>query len=646
MEEISEEKQTETKLAASQSCLSTLFEISPDVIYGLSAADGAFTTISPAFERITGWRCSEWISRKFSNLLHPDDVAIAVDRFHKVLSGDKPRLLELRLRTKGGAYLYMEVISERQIDEGRPVGLLGFARDITRRKKAEQRLQIEYIVTRILAESVTIGEASHRILRAVCDTLEWDRGELWTMDRQAHALRCGETWQASTQRFVHFDASARQASVSGNEPFLALVHGSGRPVAITNLETLPNYGRAAAAAQDGLRSAIAFPIKTEDEGLAVIAFFSVEIRPPQKELLQTVAAIGGQIGLFIQRKRAEEGLRASERRFLAFVNNTAVVAWIKDQEFRYVFINRTFEEQLGLTPAKILGKTDFDLWPENVAEEFRRNDEAVFRSGTMLQIYESIPNVDGKLRYYRVFKFQFRDASERRFVGGIAVDITERMEAEEALRRLPQRIVEAEEQERRRVARELHDSVSQLLSSARFRLQAIASEAGPTIAGDLEKTIDLLRRALQEVRIISHNLLPSELDDLGLIPAIRSACDDLKERTGIRTKVRCSKIQERLPKEVELTCYRILQEALSNVEKHANASLVELTLSQKNSLLHMRIRDNGKGMSGPRAVRRKEKKSGLGLLTMRERAAVVGGTLVVKSMPRAGTEIIACIPTS
>jgi two-component system sensor histidine kinase UhpB len=243
-----------------------------------------------------------------------------------------------------------------------------------------------------------------------------------------------------------------------------------------------------------------------------------------------------------------------------------------------------------------------------------------------------------------------RDADGKPFrMFGTAQDITERQRSEEALRQFHQQVVEVQEAERRRVARDLHDAVGQLLASIRFRVRSMVEEMGdgPTsLKGDAVKVQRLLDRSLQEVRRISRNLRPSELDDLGLVPALRSMLGEFQQRTGLKVAVSLSNLPRRIPPDIELTLYRIIQEALSNVEKHSGATRVSMQLARVGSFLHLKVKDNGRGFTqqSHHARVKKSVPSGLGLVSIRERTAFVGGASEVKSRPRDGTEVVLRIP--
>ena len=222
----------------------------------------------------------------------------------------------------------------------------------------------------------------------------------------------------------------------------------------------------------------------------------------------------------------------------------------------------------------------------------------------------------------------------------------ERQHSEETLRRLSQQILHAQEGERRRVARELHDGVNQLLSSAAFRVESVLARV-PTDLSDLRQDFGkirfLLQRAIHEVRGISENLRPSELDELGLAAAIRDLCEDFKDRTERPVDLKLPAAAERFESDTELALYRITQEALTNIEKHASASEVGLELQWNQAWISLRIRDNGKGMA-PKGLMHDARRGGMGLMDMRERCASLGGHLSIRSESNFGTEIAVRVP--
>jgi signal transduction histidine kinase len=242
-----------------------------------------------------------------------------------------------------------------------------------------------------------------------------------------------------------------------------------------------------------------------------------------------------------------------------------------------------------------------------------------------------------------------KDGSNRATIGMVVTDMTEARRNEELLRALSHRLVLAQEAERGRVALELHDNITQLLCAVLVRSQTLAdklsSSDGPskTEAINLRK---LLGQTAEEVERISRDLRPSVLDELGLVAVLRDTSAKFAERTGVSLKLACVQLTARLPADAELTLYRILQEALKNVEQHASARHVAVCLRQQGGFVQLAINDDGIGFDPDHHPARRKGKGGLGLLSMRERAAYVSGTLNVKSALGKGTTIQAQVPVA
>jgi two-component system NarL family sensor kinase len=240
-----------------------------------------------------------------------------------------------------------------------------------------------------------------------------------------------------------------------------------------------------------------------------------------------------------------------------------------------------------------------------------------------------------------------KNRSDRATMAMVVTDMTEARRTEEMLRAFSHRLVQLQEAERGRVALELHDRITQLLCAVIFRSQALAEKLsvgdGPA-KKEAVKLCKMLGTTAEEVQRISRNLRPNILDDLGLAAALHEASTEFKDRTGVSVELACIQLATRLPAETELMLYRIFQEALRNVDQHAQASHVTVCLRQQGSFIQLVIHDDGIGFD---PVHRPAKRNGKGdfrLLGMRERANYLGGTIKVKSGVRAGTEIEVSIP--
>lgn len=233
------------------------------------------------------------------------------------------------------------------------------------------------------------------------------------------------------------------------------------------------------------------------------------------------------------------------------------------------------------------------------------------------------------------------------FTSGIFINIRERRLADAKLKKLTQRVFDAQEEERGRVARELHDGISQILVGVRYALDTARRRlrAGDARASEtLDSGIEHLSGAIHEVRRISRDLRPGMLDDLGLGPALKSLIDDFGQRTGISTDFDTVVFRNRLDEDAKTALYRIAQEALTNVERHAGATHVAVDLRGHNRGATLRITDNGRGLA-PLSDARKNPSTGLGLRNMQERVEQLDGSLRILSS-KTGTVIEASVPLS
>ena len=223
---------------------------------------------------------------------------------------------------------------------------------------------------------------------------------------------------------------------------------------------------------------------------------------------------------------------------------------------------------------------------------------------------------------------------------GVLFNVHENRLADQNLKELSHKTVQHQEEERRRVSRELHDGINQLLVSVKYRLETAMTHI-PVYESAAHESLmkggEVLNRAIQEVRSISHDLRPSVLDDLGLMAALNQLLDDFRERSGIDLDIDIQSPQSDIAEEVATTLYRIVQEALSNIEKHARASKLVLSLNEDAEGLFLCITDNGVGIVEKDVYASR----GIGLRNMRERVEFLGGEFWVSRRPGNGTRITA-----
>ena len=312
---------------------------------------------------------------------------------------------------------------------------------------------------------------------------------------------------------------------------------------------------------------------------------------------------------------------------------------------RLIYINPAVETIMGRKTIEFYRDPRF--WLKCVHEQDRARVElayAAWLQGTRREYKEQYRVVlpDGTVRWLEDHGALLYDQNGRvNFATGIAKDITEQKENEETLRRLSARLITAQEGERARIARELHDHVNQTLALLSVELEQFGRvpSSSPARRDAMQTMQQRLKSLSTDIHAMSHRLHPSKLKHLGLVPAIRALCRDM-EVSGLHVDFADRDIPRTLPEDVALTLYRIAQESLQNVRKHSGTDTVELELTGRAAVVTLLIRDRGKGFD-PSLL---ECSDGLGLASMTERVGCVGGTLAIRSAPGAGTEIEARVP--
>ena len=241
-------------------------------------------------------------------LVHPADRPLREAAIKVALETDRYDVEYRAVRPDGEVRFVYGQGRVLRDESGRPRRMFGTVQDMTERKRAEQSRVVQYAVTQILAESATVAEATPRILQAVCEALTWDLGALWRVDREAGLLRCFEVWHAPSVMAPRFEATSRATTFPPGHGLPGRVWSSGKPAYIPDIVNDLNFPRAPVAVPEGLHAAFGFPIVFGQDVLGVMEFFSRDIRPPDRDLIEMMATIGSQIGQFIERKRGEAAL--------------------------------------------------------------------------------------------------------------------------------------------------------------------------------------------------------------------------------------------------------------------------------------------------------------------------------------------------
>jgi PAS domain S-box-containing protein len=306
---------------------------------------------------------------------------------------------------------------------------------VSERRRLEQRLLIKDGVSRILAESSALAEAAPKVVQVLCEWGEWQVGAVWHVERLLNQLTCIDFWSLSSVHLPEFEAVTRQISFGPEVGLPGRVWAGGKPVWVLDVTTDDNFPRAPVAKKEGLHSAFCFPIKLTGEVLGVIECLSREVREPDEDFLEMVDNIGRQFGQFIERKRAEESLRAKESQLRLITDTTPIMLAQCSPDERYRFVNRAYAERFGLTSEEIVGKTVGEVLGKEAREAIRPYVKSVLRGETVQYETEVLYQRVGR-RFMHVEYVPEKDAHGKvtGWVSAIS-DITDRRRAEETLRR-------------------------------------------------------------------------------------------------------------------------------------------------------------------------------------------------------------------
>src|SRR4029077_4813140 len=302
---------------------------------------------------------------------------------------------------------------------------------------------------------------------------------------------------------------------------------------------------------------------------------------------------------------------------------------VVDREYRYLIANNKFLKMRNMTKEQVVGRFAHEVLNKGVFEAVvkKKLDECFQGKVVRYEMKYTYPELGERDIFVSYFPIEGVTGIDR--VACIAQDITERKLAKEALSTVSQKLIEAQEEERTRIARELHDDIGQ-------RLVLLAWHLGSS-NGNLRKQVEDLAN---DVQALSHSLHSPKLELLGLAAAADGFCGELSDRQRVEIEFHSENIPKELPKEISLCLFRVLQEALQNAIKHSGSRQFQVSLKSGASEIELTVRDSGIGFETDEAI----KGPGLGLTSMQERLKLVNGQLSIDSKPQRGTTIQARVP--
>jgi PAS domain S-box-containing protein len=575
--------------------------------------DGTTDYCNDRWRSYTGLELEDVQGYGWQIMVHPEDRERVLKAWKKSVADGTPYEQEERHRGTDGKYRWFLSLGVPLRDaEGRIVRWYGTNTDIEDHKRAEEALR-----------------ESEKLFAAFMDHLPgfaWMKNiegrYVWVNKKEAEldAYRDGAIGKTDAELWPEEIASAYRANDLQ---------------VITTRNAMQAVEPSLAYGEQSYMMVAKFPIFGRDGSVVMVAGAGVDI--------------SDQI-------QAEEALRESETRFRQVAENISAVFWLCNPEETLMhYVSPAYEKIWGCSCDSLYAEPM--SWMDSVHPDDRERiaeDERLHSVDSRRDRTYRIVRPDGSLRWIRSRAFPVGDEKGKLIrVAGIAEDITERKraakeleEANHQLRILSRQLFHIQEEERRHLARELHDEIGQTLTAAKINLKIIAPDVPAKVTGRLDDSIQLLDGLLRQVRELSLDLRPPLLDELGLVPTLRWLVDQQAQRAGLRVTFTANVDGLEIDPDVQTTCFRIAQEAITNIIRHSSAKSVAVKLRVEAERLTLSVRDDGVGFD-PAAIQQKNTPhSSLGLVSMKERALLVRGGFEVHSAPGRGTEIRAWFPVA
>jgi PAS domain S-box-containing protein len=531
----------------------------------------------------------------FENLVHPDDRAAVIELAKGVLKTGQPTRGEWRVVWPDGSVHW--IAGRWQVfrnESGEPSRVIGVNMDLTEHRQAEQDLR----------------ESEQRLRLAVqagnMYAYEWDV----TTDKVARSKECNNILGSSEPSCI----TRKQLSDR--------VHPDDRAQFIAAADDLT---------PENPTNHITYRVIRADGAVIWLEKHGRAIFDPKGRMLRMI----GMVSDVTERKRTEDRLREYEKA----VEGAEDIIGVVDREYRLLLANRQYLRMRNLTREQVVGCFVSEVLGKEVFETIIKPklDECFRGRVVRYEMKFSYPTVGERDLLLSYFPIETDNGTIDRVVC-ISHDITDRKRAEEMVSSMTRKLIEAQEQERARIGRELHDDINQRLGMLALQLERLLDDPSEIHSRARELRKDVVEIS-SDVQSLSHELHSSSLEYLGVVAGMKSWCKEFAERQRIDVDFR-GDVASAVAAEIGLTLFRVLQEALHNVIKHSGAKRAEVRIREDSGEIHLTISDLGRGFEIDATTQRK----GLGLTSMRERVRLVNGTITIDSKLRPGTTIHVCVP--
>jgi PAS domain S-box-containing protein len=636
--------------------LAAIVDSSNDAIISKNL-DGVISTWNLAAQELFGYSEAEAIGQPISIIIPADLHDEEKDILSRVRAGERIEHYVTRRVTRNGRMLDVSItISPVRDATGTIIGASKILRDVTERRRviatlqeSERRLASEAAAARVLQSISTrlISESTQeslftQILVAAMELMASDASSIQMLAADGESLTLlgwrnfhpgsAEFWQRVTA-----DAGST-CGVALRDNVRVLVSDVDACAFMAGTRDLEEYRRS------GIRAVQSTPLRSRvGRPLGMISTHWHAPHTPTEDDFRLFDVLARQAADLIERARADEALRESEERFRLMANTAPVIIWMSDAGKGCAYVNQTWLSITGQVFEEVLGNGWTDrIHRDDVTQCFDTYATA-FDRREPFQIEFRLRRADGEYRWI-VSTGVPRHHGDGSFAGyiGSAIDVTERRLAAEALASINQRLLVAQDEERSRIARELHDDIGQRLAMLSASLDFLARHGGLSATVDqqgLERSLEEALSLAKDVQALSHRLHPARLEYLGIAAAAAALCREVAKQRAFEIAFTAESVPEGLSRPVAVCLYRVLQEALQNAVKHSGIRKVDVTLRGAADQIELTVRDCGAGFEVSTTLGR-----GLGLTSMKERVSAVGGRLDILSEPQQGTTVHLTVP--
>jgi len=601
--DISHRKKAEEALRKSEQRYRSLIEQASDYIM-ITDTKGNFIDVNSSLCKVFGYTKEELLTMNASGIISPAQLKSDPLQFEPLMKG-QTILRERKMVSKDGNIIDVEA-NIKLLPDGR---VLAIARDIRERKKSEKAL--------------LAMEETRRLI----------------MDSSMDAIVCMDTeglitvWTPQSEKIFGW----KEQEVIGKKLSCTIIPTAHREKHERGLKHYLKTGKGRI-----INKLLEFTALRKDGTEFPVEISIVPVRQDGREFFC------GFIRDITERKLAETEINKAKELSDQIIDSLPGIFYLFNESGKYLRWNNQFEKITGYSSEEIFNKRPWEMFQGDDVAYIKKRIQDVFQYGVNDAEAYFIAKDGSSIPFY--FKAVRINYENQPCLLGYGIDISDRKKAEEelkesysAIRNLSEHLQNIREDERSHIAREIHDELGQQLTVLKMDaswLNKKLKDADENVRQKLKDLLELMDSTVKTVRRISSELRPSLLDDMGLVPAMEWHLKEFEKRTSLKVHFTIPSVELELPDTVKTGLFRIFQESLTNVARHANAKKVEIHLELENDTLQLSISDDGKGFEMKEAVKKKT----LGILGMQERSFMMGGKYEVSSKPGQGTTINVFVP--